>query len=306
MSRTNVGQAAEAPIPGHVPGRRKDSFEDCRIDSSAHGPRRRREGFAAGCGAGPMALNPPLRDWPGRRVWVVGASSGIGAALARELLGRGARVAVSARNAAALAALGAELQIALDVRDAHALRDAATRIRRDFGGVDLVVYCAGTYRAMRAGGFDLARALEHDDVNYRGALHLLDAVLPLLLEQGAGHLSLVSSVAGWRGLPQALAYAPTKAALIRLAEVLYLDLRPRGVGVSVVNPGFVDTPLTAGNDFAMPALLGPRQAADAMIRGWEHGRFDIHFPKRFTLWLRVLRMLPDRAWFGAVRRFTGL
>lgn len=253
-----------------------------------------------------MACNPAIRDWAAQRVWIVGASSGIGAALARELIARGARVAVSARSAAGLAAVRGAWALPLDVRDAQALEAAAGQLRAQFGGLDLVVYCAGTYAPQRATRFDLDAALAHDEINYRGALRFLNAVLPLLLEQGSGHLSLVSSVAGWRGLPQALAYGPTKAALINLAQVLYLDLRPAGLGVSVVNPGFVETPLTAGNDFAMPGLLRPEQAAARMLRGWEQGRFELHFPRRFTLWLRLLRLLPDHLYFRAVRRFTGM
>jgi NAD(P)-dependent dehydrogenase (short-subunit alcohol dehydrogenase family) len=253
-----------------------------------------------------MPLNPPIRHWSGQRAWIVGASSGIGAALARALLARGARVAASARSADRLAELGATLALPLDVRDAAALAAAAGHAREAFGGLDLIIYCAGTYAPQRATAFDLQAALAHDDVNYRGALHVLAAALPILLAQGRGHVSLVSSVAGWRGLPQALAYGPTKAALINLAEALYLDLSDHGTGVSVVNPGFVDTPLTAQNRFAMPALLTPDEAAAAMIRGWERGRFDIHFPRRFTVALRLLRYLPDRAYFAAVRRFTGM
>ncbi len=253
-----------------------------------------------------MACNPGIRDWSAQRVWIVGASSGIGAALARELIARGARVAVSARNATALAAVQGALVLPLDVRDQAGLAAAGDRVQREFGQLDLAVYCAGTYAPQRATSFDLASALAHDDINYRGALRWLDVVLPLLLAQGRGHLSLVSSVAGWRGLPQALAYGPTKAALINLAQTLYGDLRPLGIGVSVVNPGFVDTPLTAGNGFAMPALLRPEQAASRMLEGWARGRFDIHFPRRFTLWLRLLRLLPDGLVFRVVRRFTGL
>ena len=123
--------------------------------------------------------------------------------------------------------------------------------------------------------------------------------------QGA-HVSLVASVAGYRGLPNALAYGPTKAALINLAEVLFLDLQPRGVGVSVINPGFVETPLTAGNAFEMPALITPAEAAEQILRGWAAGRFEIHFPKRFTLWLKALRFAPDWLYFAAIRRSTGL
>jgi NAD(P)-dependent dehydrogenase (short-subunit alcohol dehydrogenase family) len=146
----------------------------------------------------------------------------------------------------------------------------------------------------------------HLNVNYTGALLLLDAVLPALLAQGRGHLSLVSSVAGYRGLPNSLAYGPTKAALTHLAEILYLDLKDRGIGVSVVHPGFVATPLTEQNNFHMPALISPAQAAQAMLQGWRDGLFDIHFPKRFTRVMRLLRILPYRWYFPLVRKFTGL
>ena len=153
---------------------------------------------------------------------------------------------------------------------------------------------------MRAESLDLADMLRHVEVNYLGALKVLDAVLPALLARGAGHISLVGSVAGYRGLPQSLAYGPTKAALINLAETLYLDLHAKGIGVSIINPGFVATPLTAGNAFDMPALLTPDQAADAIVAGWAQGAFEIHFPKRFTLWLKLLRILPNRVFFKLV------
>jgi len=261
-----------------------------------------------------MALNPRIRDWTGRTAWLVGASTGIGRALAALLHGAGAHVIVSARSADALdgfvAAHPGSDAIVLDATDRDALRDAAAHIARVHGRIDLACYCAGTYAAMRGTGFDLDVALRHLQVNYVGALHLLDAVLPQLQEQAAeglgGHLSVIASVAGYRGLPQALAYGPTKAALINLAEGLYLDLHPLGLGVSLVNPGFVDTPLTAGNEFSMPALLTPEQAAREILRGWARGDFEIHFPKRFTLWLKGLRHLGYGAYFGAVKRSTGL
>jgi len=242
-------------------------------------------------------------------VWLVGASTGIGRATAARLHALGATVIVSARSAGKLDAFvarhaGAQA-IALDATDRDAVRDAAARIVAEHGRIDLAVYCAGTYRALRATAFDLDVALQHQQVNYVGALVLLDAVLPVLLRQGHGHLSLVGSVAGYRGLPQALAYGPTKAALINLAETLYLDLQPRGIGVSVVNPGFVETPLTADNAFRMPALMSPEEAADAIVRGWQRGAFEIHFPKRFTLWLKALRLLAYGPYFAAVRRSTG-
>jgi short-subunit dehydrogenase len=127
-----------------------------------------------------------------------------------------------------------------------------------------------------------------------------------MLAQGHGHISLVSSVAGWRGLPKSLAYGPTKAAVTNLADTLYLDLKDHGIGVSVVHPGFVDTGLTAQNTFQMPALISKEQAAKEMLQGWAQGLFEIHFPKRFTLWLMLMRMLPHRIYFALVRRVTQL
>lgn len=261
-----------------------------------------------------MALNPKINDWTGRSVWIVGASSGIGRATAALLYARGARVCVSARSAAPLQAFvvahpGSQA-LSLDATDRQALQAAAGRVVATQGGIDLVMYCAGTYQAMRADkSFDLDVALNHVQVNYAGALCLLNAVLPTLHAQAVsgrgGHLSLVSSVAGYRGLPKSLAYGPTKAALTHLAEVLYLDLAPLKLGVSVINPGFVATPLTVQNDFRMPALITPEVAAQAILDGWARGQFEMHFPKRFTLWLKALRHLGYGAYFAAVRSGVG-
>ena len=257
-----------------------------------------------------MSLNPRITDWNGRVVWIVGASTGIGRSTAELLHRKGATLVVSARNAESIAAFerthAGSLAIALDATDREAMRSAARQVVERFGRIDLAVYCAGYYKAMRATAFDLDQALRHNDVNYVGALHLLDAVLPQLLLQKGGHLSLVSSVAGYRGLPNSLAYGPTKAALINLAQTLYLDLQPRGIGISVINPGFVETPLTAQNQFTMPALITPAQAAGEIVKGWEAGRFEIHFPKRFTLWLKALSHVGDGMYFRAIRRATGL
>jgi NAD(P)-dependent dehydrogenase (short-subunit alcohol dehydrogenase family) len=256
-----------------------------------------------------MPYNLPLRDWHGKTVWLVGASSGIGQATAHALHEAGAKVVVSARSGAALEAFvathpGAQA-LKLDASDAAAVKTAAQSLLAQ-GPLDLTMYCAGYYREQRATGFDLADMLRHQQVNYVGALYVLDAVLPAMLQRGSGHLSLVGSVAGYRGLPQSLAYGPTKAALINLAETLYLDLQASGVGVSLVNPGFVETPLTADNQFSMPALISPAQAAAEILAGWARGQFEIHFPKRFTLWMKTLRVLPYALYFPAIRKFTGL
>jgi NAD(P)-dependent dehydrogenase (short-subunit alcohol dehydrogenase family) len=253
------------------------------------------------------ALNPPVGDWRGRSVWLIGASTGIGKACAEALMAAGARVAVSARQAHLLEALCAghdALPVPCDVTDPESLRQAAERVR-DHQGLDWVVYCAGHYKAIRPlKGIDLPELMKHQAVNYHGALYMLDAVLPTLVAQGSGHISLLGSVAGYRGLPMSMAYGPTKAALHHLAEILHMELRSAGVGVSVVNPGFVATPLTAQNQFHMPALIQPDEAAREMLRGWEQGRFEIHFPRRFSRFLKFLRWLPDRLYFALVWRGT--
>jgi NAD(P)-dependent dehydrogenase (short-subunit alcohol dehydrogenase family) len=257
-----------------------------------------------------MPLNPPLSDWRGRTVWIVGASAGIGAELARELLARGANVALSARNEAALREVAgakpeAALVAPLDVTVPASIEAARDRIVERFGGIDLAVAVAGDYVPMRADDFDAAAAQRLMAINLGGVLNLLGAVLPGWLARGRGGIAIVASVAGYRGLPRALAYGPTKAALINLAETLYLDLAPRGLQTYLVCPGFVRTRLTAQNEFAMPDLIDADAAAREIVRGIESGCFEIAFPWRFSRILKVLRVLPYRWYFALVRRRTG-
>lgn len=258
-----------------------------------------------------MALNPRISEWRGRRVWIIGASSGIGAATARLLLAKGARVALSARSRQPLDELAASvpdsaLALPLDanhgVEVAAALREIVSR----WGGLDLAVFCAGTYSPMRAWSVDAGRAEEMLRLNLGSQISALGEVLPLLLSQGSGGIALVSSVAGYRGLPNALVYGATKAALINLAETLYLDLAPRGIAVYLVNPGFVRTPLTDRNTFHMPALVSAEEAARQIVAGMERGRFEIHFPRRFTGLLKLARLLPYFLYFRLARGATGL
>ena len=261
-----------------------------------------------------MPLNPPQQDWHGKVVWLVGASTGIGRATASALHARGAQVIVSARNALALREFSdshpGTVVLPLDVTDVAAVRLAAAQVtaRHD---LSLLLYSAGHYHAMGARSFNLADLNHHLQVNYGGLLNVLESIVPHFLErskqgkQAAGlHISMVGSVAGYSGLPKSLAYGPTKAAMINLAETLHGDLQDAGIGVSLISPGFVDTPLTAQNEFAMPALITPEQAAGEILLGWAQGEFEIHFPKRFTLWLKLLRILPYRLAFFATRRLT--
>lgn len=259
-----------------------------------------------------MAMNPPITTWKGLRVWVVGASTGIGAALAHELLARGARVALSARKREPLDAMAtkassdAVMVLPLDVTQVDTVIAAHTAVAQAWGGVDLVLIVAGNYTPMRAFDLDTEKAKALFDVNVNGVYNVLKPVVPAFIAAGAGHIAIFSSVAGFRGLPQALAYGPSKAALINLAEGLYLDLAPKGIAIHVVNPGFVKTPLTAQNEFKMPALISPEEAATSTLRGLERGEFEIHYPKRFTRWFKVLRVVPYRWYFFLIHKVTGL
>ena len=250
-------------------------------------------------------MNPKILAWTGKRVWLVGASSGIGAALAQSLAVQGARLALSARRLDKLQALGIDgaLLLPCDSIDNASLASARATLIDAWGGVDLVVYLAGDYEPMTAADFDLERAERIVAVNFNGAMRLSASVLADL--RPGGGIAFVSSVAGYRGLPKALAYGPGKAALIHFAECLHLDLAPKGVGVWVINPGFVSTRLTAKNDFAMPSLQTPEQAAESIIEGFGRGGFEIHFPKRFTCVLKLISKLPYGLYFPLIRRITG-
>ena len=249
-------------------------------------------------------MNPKITDWSGQRVWLVGASSGIGAALAQQLETRGARLALTARSGDKLATLQIADAVLLpcDTTDTAALAAARNRLLAAWGGIDVVIYLAGDYQPMRVESFDLAAAEKIIAVNFLGAMRLASVVLPDL--PAGGGIAFVASVSGYRGLPKALAYGPGKAALIHFAECLYLDLSPKNVGVWTINPGFVATQLTAKNDFTMPAIISPEQAALEIIIGFRKGNFEIHFPKRFTCIMKLLALLPYRIYFRLVRLIT--
>jgi short-subunit dehydrogenase len=259
-------------------------------------------------------LNPPLPPWPDARIWVIGASYGIGAALAQALLAAGARVALSARSGdklrevagAAPLKSSAALVEPLDFTRPDDVAAACQRVQRAWGGIDLVLVVAGTHHEMRAWDLTDAESRALLEVNLHGPIGTVAAVLPRLLAQGHGAIGIVASLAGYRGLPKALIYGASKAALINFAESLYLDLHPRGLGVFLINPGFVKTPLTDKNRFRMPHLISAEEAALAIMRGLRAGDFEIHFPRAFSWQLKFLRLLPYRLYFAATRRATGL
>jgi short-subunit dehydrogenase len=242
----------------------------------------------------------------GKRIWLIGASEGIGAELAKALAAEGALLILSARNTQRLGALlpalmgGDHRVVTLDVSAAGHVADAWEKVAPLTP--DIVIYNAGAYEPMGAREFDLARVEQMIDVNFSGALRVLAHVLPAMLKRHTGHIVLVASVAGYRGLPRAMGYGASKAALLHLAENLKTDLEETPLKVQVVNPGFVKTRLTDKNDFAMPFMITPEVAAQEIIKGLKSDCFDIHFPKRFTYVLKFMRLLPYPLYFWALRK----
>lgn len=253
------------------------------------------------------SLNPRWTSWEGKRVWIIGASSGIGAELGRQLVARGALVAVSGRRREALERVasgreGPMIVLPMDARQADDWHRAEHELRQQWPRIDLVVMAAAVYQPMHSWELREESVRSMIDTNLTSVYLGLEAILPGLLAQGQGSVALVGSVAGYMGLPKAAVYGPTKAALINLAEVMYSELRDRGIGVYLVNPGFVSTRLTAENDFHMPALLSTEQACEYIIRGFGKGQFEIHFPKRFSVALQLMRFLPYRMKLALLRR----
>jgi NAD(P)-dependent dehydrogenase (short-subunit alcohol dehydrogenase family) len=234
----------------------------------------------------------------GQVAWVVGASSGIGAAVARELVCRGATVAVSARREERLndVSRGSMLVVPADVTDAGSIASAASMVHRTLGPVDLLVFSAGYWKQMHAATWDTEVFDQHLRVNLTGMSNTFAAVLPPMLERGQGVIAGISSVAGYRGLAGSAAYGATKAAQLNLLESLRVDVARRGVRVTTICPGFVRTDLTAGNRFPMPFIIDAEQAGTAICDGLERDRTEIVFPLRMALLMKTARFVPARIW----------
>jgi NAD(P)-dependent dehydrogenase (short-subunit alcohol dehydrogenase family) len=242
--------------------------------------------------------------------WVTGASSGIGEALALRLARVGRRVVASARGEEARAALAATSggRVApqpLDVCDAAACARAVASIEEREGEIGLAVLNAGTHVPMSASDFSVATLRRLAEVNLFGVANCLEPLLARMAARRRGHVAIVASVAGYGGLPTAAAYGPTKAALINMAESLKLDCDRLGIKLQLVDPGFVRTPLTDRNEFPMPFLMPVDEAVEAFVAGLASDRFEIVFPRRFALLLKMLNLLPYPAYFALVRRMTG-
>ena len=234
----------------------------------------------------------------GKVAWVVGASSGIGAAVARELACRGGTVAISARRDEQLREVsgGHMLVVPLDVTDAASVAAAAARVHQELGPIDLAVLSAGYWKQMDPQDWDTEVFDQHIRVNLAGMSNSIAAVLPGMLRRHHGVIAGIASVAGYRGLAGAEAYGATKAAQINLLESLRVHIARTGVQVTTICPGFVRTDLTAGNPFPMPFIIDADQAARSICDGLERDRTEIVFPTRMALLMKTARLVPARAW----------
>lgn len=229
----------------------------------------------------------------GKTIWMVGASHGLGREVARRLDRAGARLILSARSEDALNALAGELSqaepVPLDVTDVESVANAAQQA----GPVDALLYNAGAYEPMRTQDWDSEAVLGMSDVNFTGALRVLGQVVPGFVKAGRGDITLVGSLAGYRGLPASIGYGASKAALISLAETMRHDLKDSGVTVRVVNPGFIKTRLTDKNSFKMPQLMEPEDAAEHVVAAMQSRRFRTDFPRPFAYAIKALYLMPD-------------
>lgn len=239
-----------------------------------------------------------MTQWQGKRYWLVGASDGLGASLAEKLSRAGAEVILSARSEDKLEALaesmpGKATVIPMDVSDEDSVAQAAQAV----GEVDGVVYLAGVYWPFSAKDWNVEQANAMADVNFTGLMRVMGHVVPNMVARDAGHIVITSSLTGFRGLPGSIGYTASKAATMSLAECMYADLRKTGVHVQVVNPGFIKTQLTEKNDFKMPFIMEPEDAAREVFEHMNTDKFKKSFPFAFSLLFRGSQFLPDWLYF---------
>lgn len=246
-----------------------------------------------------MAANTPWKT-----VWITGASTGIGREIALRLAAAGVVVAVSARSADKLSELsklnGNVKSYPLDVNDEAAVKETCAKIERELGPIDLAILNAGIWQMMAVSDFSAARAKESMGVNYFGVVNALEPVMKAMVARGRGQIGIVSSVAGYRGLLKGAAYAPSKAALISLTESLYPHAKRRGVDLTIICPGFVETPMTSVNTFPMPFIVPVDQAVTTIINGLARKKYEIVFPWKMALLMKTMRILPHRVFFAIV------
>lgn len=244
-----------------------------------------------------------MKTWVGKRYWIVGASEGLGRALAHKMSAAGAELVLSARSEDRLRALADDLPgkataVVCDVADMDSVRAAAAQT----GELDGVVFLSGVYWPQAAQDWDADQVATMCDVNFTGCARVLGAVVPGMVARDRGHVVLTGSLSGFRGLPGSIGYSASKAGVMALAECMQADLRKTGVRVQVANPGFIKTRLTEKNEFSMPFLMTPEQAAEAMFDHMQTDAFKISFPWFFSLLFRGGQLVPDWLWYRLMGR----
>lgn len=239
-----------------------------------------------------------MRDWTGKRYWIVGASEGLGRAVAMEVSKAGAEVIVSARNEERLEALAKDLPgqavvVPVDIASRESVEEAA----KAAGELDGVIFLAGVYWPMKTTEWRAEEAEAMADINFTGAVRVLGAVMPAFTAKNAGHVVLTGSLSGFRGLPGAIAYGASKAGVMSLAESMKADLRGTNIEVQLSNPGFIKTRLTEKNNFEMPFIMTAEAAAAEMMKQMSRSHFKSSFPFLFSLLFRGSQFLPDWAYY---------
>ena len=240
-------------------------------------------------------------------IWITGASSGIGKSLAIKFANEGWQVAASARRENLLKELSDTNSnihsFPLDVTDSEKCKDVSTEIINKLENIEICIFCTGIHDPKSEKSLDLEKVRKIMEVNFFGTVNSINSVYDYFKKKRSGHISMVSSVAGYRGLPAGGAYCASKSALTTFAESLYFDLKRFNVRVSVVNPGFIKTPMTDQNDFPMPMIKSPEFAADEMFKGLtQSNAFEIHFPKQFTFIMKILKIMPNWLYLKLIKK----
>ena len=243
-----------------------------------------------------------------KKIWITGASSGIGKALAEKFALEGWKVAISARRKEILDQMAKDTNISsypLDVTDKDQVDAVFKKIINDFGSLDLCVFSSGTYDPKLEKEINIQQNKFVMETNFFGVLHCIKSVEQYFKDKKDGHVSIVSSVAAYRGLPNSSGYGPSKAALTNLTESLYFDFKKYNVRISLVSPGFIKTALTAKNEFPMPFIKSPKFAAEKMFKGLTKSKaFETHFPKELTFFLKFLRVLPYKMYLFMIDKLV--
>ena len=246
-----------------------------------------------------------------KNIWITGASSGIGRALALKFVKEGWQVAASARREDLLneiSKLNKNISpFPLDVTDKERCKEVFEEIKNKYQNIDICFFSTGTWDPNKEKNIDVDQIEKVIKVNFFGTLNCIKAVELYFKGKKSGHISIVSSVAGYRGLPNSTGYGASKAALNNLTESLYFDFGRHNVRVSLVSPGFIKTPMTDKNQFRMPFLKTPEFAAEKIYNGLVNGSsFEIDFPKELTLILKLLKILPNRLYLYLIKKLTKL